>query len=201
MTPRWERRMPARRRMAKSCSRNWTGMSRRRASSPIGTGPVAADAAELGQRAQRVGGLGGDRDHATPAHRMAAVGRFGPPLALMALIFALSAQPDLNSGLGGWDTVLRKLAHMTEFGAAVVPVVAGAAATGPGRRRRDRARLRGQPTSSTRPSSTGRHGSPSTSRSTRPASALAVLAWWRYSQPRSVAMRTAWARSTAPSLP
>src|SRR5918994_248463 len=31
--------MPARRRTAKSCSRNWTGMSRRRASSPIGTGP------------------------------------------------------------------------------------------------------------------------------------------------------------------
>lgn len=47
---------------------------------------------------------------------MAAVGRFGPPLALMAVIFALSAQPDLNSGLGGWDTVLRKLAHMVEFG-------------------------------------------------------------------------------------
>src|SRR3954447_9403912 len=30
--------MPARRSVAKSCSRNWTGMSRRRASSPIGTG-------------------------------------------------------------------------------------------------------------------------------------------------------------------
>ena len=42
--------------------------------------------------------------------------RFAPPLALMALIFALSAQPDLNSGLGSWDTVLRKLAHMAEFG-------------------------------------------------------------------------------------
>ena len=47
---------------------------------------------------------------------MAAIGRFGPPLALMAVIFFLSAQPDLNSGLGGWDTVLRKLAHMVEFG-------------------------------------------------------------------------------------
>jgi VanZ family protein len=47
---------------------------------------------------------------------MAAVGRFGPPLALMAAIFAFSAQPDLSTGLGGWDTVLRKLAHMTEFG-------------------------------------------------------------------------------------
>jgi VanZ family protein len=34
----------------------------------------------------------------------------------MALIFFLSAQPDLNSGLGGWDTVLRKLAHMGAFG-------------------------------------------------------------------------------------
>src|SRR5262245_11388506 len=31
--------MPARRSVAKSCSRNWTGMSRRRASSPIGIGP------------------------------------------------------------------------------------------------------------------------------------------------------------------
>ncbi len=48
---------------------------------------------------------------------MAVVGRFGPPLALMGLIFFLSAQPDLNSGLGGWDTVLRKLAHMVEYGA------------------------------------------------------------------------------------
>jgi VanZ family protein len=47
---------------------------------------------------------------------MAVVGRFGPPLALMALIFALSAQPGLTTGLGDWDTALRKLAHMTEFG-------------------------------------------------------------------------------------
>ena len=42
--------------------------------------------------------------------------RFIPPLALMALIFVLSAQPDLNSGLGSWDTLLRKLAHITAFG-------------------------------------------------------------------------------------
>ena len=34
----------------------------------------------------------------------------------MALIFFLSAQPDLGTGLGVWDTVLRKLAHATEFG-------------------------------------------------------------------------------------
>ena len=42
--------------------------------------------------------------------------RFAPPLLLMGLIFFFSAQPDLNSGLGSWDTVLRKLAHMAEFG-------------------------------------------------------------------------------------
>jgi VanZ family protein len=46
---------------------------------------------------------------------MTAVTRFGPPLALMGLIFFLSAQPDLSSGLGGWDLVLRKLAHMAEY--------------------------------------------------------------------------------------
>ena len=34
-----------------------------------------------------------------------------PPLALMGLIFFLSAQPDLSSGLGAWDVLLRKLAH------------------------------------------------------------------------------------------
>jgi VanZ family protein len=34
----------------------------------------------------------------------------------MGLIFALSAQSDLNSGLGTWDTLLRKLGHMAEFG-------------------------------------------------------------------------------------
>lgn len=47
---------------------------------------------------------------------MAAVARFGPPVALMGLIFFLSAQPDLGSGLGSWDLVLRKLAHMAEYG-------------------------------------------------------------------------------------
>lgn len=38
-----------------------------------------------------------------------------PPLLLMALIFALSAQPDLNSGLGTLDFILRKIVHMTEY--------------------------------------------------------------------------------------
>ena len=46
-----------------------------------------------------------------------AVSRFAPPLALMALIFFLSAQPDLNSGLGVWDTIGRKFVHFATFGA------------------------------------------------------------------------------------
>jgi len=37
------------------------------------------------------------------------------PIALMALIFFLSAQQDLDSGLGTLDLILRKLAHMTEY--------------------------------------------------------------------------------------
>ena len=47
---------------------------------------------------------------------MRAISRFGPPLALMAVIFFFSAQPDLGTGLGVWDTILRKAAHMAEFG-------------------------------------------------------------------------------------
>lgn len=47
---------------------------------------------------------------------MARTGRWVPPLALMAVIFALSAQPDLNSGLGTIDLVGRKIVHATEYG-------------------------------------------------------------------------------------
>src|SRR5262245_60656260 len=47
---------------------------------------------------------------------MTLVGRFVPPLALMAVIFALSAQADLNSGLGLVDHIGRKLVHMAEYG-------------------------------------------------------------------------------------
>ncbi len=46
---------------------------------------------------------------------MGPVSRYAPPLAVMALIFALSATPDLNSGLGTWDTILRKLGHVTIY--------------------------------------------------------------------------------------
>ena len=34
----------------------------------------------------------------------------------MLVIFWLSAQPDMSTGLGTWDTVLRKGAHMTVYG-------------------------------------------------------------------------------------
>ncbi|HYF24837.1 MAG TPA: VanZ family protein [Baekduia sp.] len=44
-----------------------------------------------------------------------AVSLYAPPLALMGLIFFLSAQPDLSTGLGWGDLVLRKAAHMTVF--------------------------------------------------------------------------------------
>jgi VanZ like protein len=38
-----------------------------------------------------------------------------PVIAWAALIFALSSVPDLGTGLGGWDTVLRKIAHTGEY--------------------------------------------------------------------------------------
>ena len=44
------------------------------------------------------------------------LGRFGPPVALMGVIFVLSAQPDLNSGLGVFDLIGRKMVHATEYG-------------------------------------------------------------------------------------
>jgi VanZ family protein len=47
---------------------------------------------------------------------MAVLSRFAPPVALMGLIFFLSAQPHLATDLGFLDLVLRKLAHMTEYG-------------------------------------------------------------------------------------
>lgn len=38
-----------------------------------------------------------------------------PPFVVMAVIFLLSAQPDLNSGLGTIDLVGRKIVHMSEY--------------------------------------------------------------------------------------
>ncbi len=38
-----------------------------------------------------------------------------PVLVWAGMIFALSAIPSLDSGLGSWDFALRKLAHATEY--------------------------------------------------------------------------------------
>ena len=51
-----------------------------------------------------------------------------PVVAWAALIFALSSVPDLGTGLGGWDLVLRKLAHAAEYavlGALLVRALGG----------------------------------------------------------------------------
>lgn len=48
----------------------------------------------------------------TPASRL---DPWLPPLVLMGLIFFLSAQPDLSSGLGLIDLVGRKLIHAAEY--------------------------------------------------------------------------------------
>lgn len=41
--------------------------------------------------------------------------RWAPVVLWAGLIFAFSAIPSLSSGLGTWDLVLRKLAHLTEY--------------------------------------------------------------------------------------
>jgi len=38
-----------------------------------------------------------------------------PAVVWAGVIFALSSVPSLSTGLGTWDLVLRKLAHMTEY--------------------------------------------------------------------------------------
>jgi VanZ family protein len=38
-----------------------------------------------------------------------------PVVLWAAVIFTLSAIPDLGTGLGTWDTILRKLAHTAEY--------------------------------------------------------------------------------------
>ena len=37
---------------------------------------------------------------------------------MAAIIFAFSSVPSLGTGLGTWDLVLRKLAHLTEYARA-----------------------------------------------------------------------------------
>ena len=41
-------------------------------------------------------------------------------VAWAAVIFAFSATPNLSTGLGGWDLLLRKLAHMAEYAALAI---------------------------------------------------------------------------------
>jgi VanZ family protein len=40
---------------------------------------------------------------------------WGPVVVWAAVIFAFSSIPSLASGLGGWDEILRKGAHVTEY--------------------------------------------------------------------------------------
>ena len=40
---------------------------------------------------------------------------WAPVVLWAALIFALSSVPALSTGLGTWDTILRKGAHLTEY--------------------------------------------------------------------------------------
>ena len=40
---------------------------------------------------------------------------WGPVILWAAVIFGLSSVPSLSSGLGTWDEVLRKCAHVTEY--------------------------------------------------------------------------------------
>jgi VanZ family protein len=114
------------------------------------------------------------------------VSRLAPPLLLMALIFFLSAQPNLATDLGLLDVILRKLGHMAEYGAlwfllwralgyrnagAAVAITLGYAATDEFHQT----------------FVTGRHGTPVDVAIDAAGVALAMLAASRYSQPRSVA--------------
>ncbi|HKP19216.1 MAG TPA: VanZ family protein [Gaiellaceae bacterium] len=40
---------------------------------------------------------------------------WAPPVLWAGLIFGLSSVPDLGTGLGTWDLVLRKIAHFCEY--------------------------------------------------------------------------------------
>jgi VanZ family protein len=48
-----------------------------------------------------------------PTHRQ--LSAWVPVVAWAALIFGLSSIPSLSTGLGVWDTILRKGAHTTEY--------------------------------------------------------------------------------------
>ena len=53
-----------------------------------------------------------------PYHRTVPATLFrawAPVVLWAALIFAFSSVPSLSTGLGGWDLLLRKIAHLTEY--------------------------------------------------------------------------------------
>src|SRR3989442_10361924 len=52
----------------------------------------------------------------TRAASLSRLDPWAPPAALMAVIFVLSAQPDLSTGLGVWGLIGRKIVHITEYG-------------------------------------------------------------------------------------
>lgn len=88
--------------MARGRESSQRGSAERPQGGSFGVRPIRADEGSRFRAAARFGGSG--------------LSRYVPPLAVMTLIFALSATPDLNSGLGAWDTLLRKLAHIAIFG-------------------------------------------------------------------------------------
>jgi VanZ family protein len=51
---------------------------------------------------------------AVPTRRLL-LGAWLPVVVWAAVIFALSSLPSLSTELGTWDTILRKLAHVTEY--------------------------------------------------------------------------------------
>ena len=51
----------------------------------------------------------------TRARLLSRLDPWAPPLVLMVVIFVLSAQPDLSTGLGTWDLIGRKLVHVAEY--------------------------------------------------------------------------------------
>jgi VanZ family protein len=48
---------------------------------------------------------------------------WAPVVLWAAVIFALSAVPSLGTGLGVWDTILRKGAHMSEYAILAILLV------------------------------------------------------------------------------
>ena len=51
----------------------------------------------------------------TPTSASRALSAWLPVLAWAAVIFTLSSIPSHSTGLGAWDTILRKGAHLTEY--------------------------------------------------------------------------------------